>query len=99
MENGPQSFLKRVATILANIPLAGALHRSLSNSLARPRVHLSGGRTPWHLFRHSLKSAISDIEIHECGKLFHRLFILGPDLRGRPRRLTTHRESNLSDLV
>lgn len=88
---------KEIGSIFGNQPLASAIHRSVSDGLRSPSIHLGDGNTVWQIFKRSLDAAIRDIDKHSRGKLFRRLIEYGPHNPDEPQSLTSDGETILSD--
>ncbi|MFH1738491.1 MAG: hypothetical protein ABIH23_05745 [bacterium] len=88
---------KRIEAIIGSHQLAVDIHKSISSALRCPFVRVSGGKTVWAVFKHSLNTAIRGIEKHPRGKLFRRLIEFGPHDPDDPETLDSDGETVLSD--
>jgi hypothetical protein len=68
----------KIASIIHHRPLSQGLVNSITYALSSPFTHLVGQKNAWDIFKHSLDSAIRDIENHPRGLLFRRLIEYGP---------------------
>lgn len=93
----PEKTIKKIASIIHNLPLAFSLYKSVSSALRCPFVYIAGDKTVWGVFKQSMEAAIRDIEEHPRGKLFRRLIEYGPHHPDDPESLTSNGESTLSD--
>ena len=87
----------RIASIIGNGFLASDIQISISCALAFSGFSSTSGKTTWKIFEHSLNAAIRDIENHPRGKLFRRLIEYGPPNPDEPKKLTSDKETYLSD--
>lgn len=82
---------------ICSLPLATAIHKSVSAALARrPQVNLSA-KTVWDVFRRSRDLAIYHIKEHKRGPLFQRLIRYGPSNPDDPEMLVSDNAKTLSD--
>jgi hypothetical protein len=89
--------INEIASIIGNEPLALSIQNSIEAALKSPFVSLTGGKTVWDIFNHSLEAAIRDIDEHPKGILFRRLIEYGPLNPGEPIALISEKETILSD--
>lgn len=88
--------VRKMARIIANRPLAEAIYRSVDKGLRCNYAHIASDRTVWDVFKHSLDTAIRDINEHQRGKLFQRLLEYGTP-RDDPEVLISDGKTFLSD--
>ena len=93
----PPRQVSRIRSVIGSLPLARAVHRSVSSALRRRFVHVAGGRTVWGVFSRSLDAAVRDIQAHPRGKLFRRLIEYGPHHPDDPEAPTSDGETVLSN--
>jgi len=91
------SSIKKIASIIHNLPLASSIHSSIALALRCSFIHLCGGKTVWDVFKQSLDTAIQNIEKHPRGKLFRRLIEYGPHDSDHPEAPDSDGETTLSD--
>jgi hypothetical protein len=91
------SSIKKIASIIHNLPLASSIHSSIALALRCSFIHLCGGKTVWDVFKQSLDTAIRNIEKHPRGKLFRRLIEYGPHDPDHREALNSNGETTLSD--
>ena len=80
-----QVTAQRIAAIISNEHLAGAIVSAVDASLRRDWVHLAGAPTVWGVFAQALAAAARDIERHPRGADFRRLIRYGPLDEDAPR--------------